>query len=422
MTLDSSAQPVRPRLLYVAQWFDPEPTANKGSVFAERLHALGFEVEVVTGFPNYPSGKVYEGYKIRPINRRQIGNVLLTRLALYPSHDSSRIGRSLNYLSFFASALVYLTFFARRTDVILAYHPPIMVGVTAAVAGFFRRIPVVVDVQDMWPDTLRATGMVNSERLIALIGRVCRWTWRRMDRIIAQSEGFRRLLIERGVAPDRIRVIHNWGDHIETGGVAPAPPAALAAPGRFRVLFAGNLGRAQGLDTVLDAAALLAESHPQIEFCILGDGLETERLKLAAAARGLGNVRFFPRVSKAEVGPWLAAADVLLVHLKDDPLFAITVPSKTQAYLATGRPILMAVAGDGADMLRAADAGLAIPPEDSAALAAAVQQLAALDPAERERMGARGRAFYERELSFEKGTQAFADVVKAAIAERRKTG
>lgn len=406
----------------MAQWFDPEPTANKGLAFAERLHELGFEVEVVTGFPNYPGGKVYAGYKIRPMDRRQVGNVRLTRLALYPSHDSSRIGRSLNYLSFFASTLVYLTFFARRTDVILAYHPPIMVGVAAAVAGFFRRVPVVVDVQDIWPDTLRATGMINSERLLALIGRVCRWTWRRMDRVIAQSEGFRRLLIERGVAPERIRVVHNWGDHIEAGNAAPAPLAAFAVPGRFRVLFAGNIGIAQALDTVLDAAARLGAAHPDIEFCILGDGLGTERLKQVATARGLANVRFFPRVSKAEVGPWLAAADVLLVHLKDDPLFAITVPSKTQAYLAAGRPILMAVAGDGADMLRASGAGLAVPPEDAAALAAAVLQLAALAPAERERMGAQGRAFYERELAFDKGTQAFAQVLHAAIADRRKAG
>lgn len=420
MTQVPPVSPARPRLLYVTQWFDPEPTANKGLAFAERLHALGFEVEVVTGFPNYPGGKVYEGYTIRPMDRRQVGNVLLTRLPLYPSHDSSRIGRSLNYLSFFASVLVYLTCFARRSDVILAYHPPIMVAVAAALAGFVRRIPVVVDVQDMWPDTLRATGMISSERLLALIGRVCRWTWRRMDRVIAQSEGFRRLLIERGVAPARVRVIHNWGDHIETGGVAPAPPAAFAEPGPFRVLFAGNLGRAQGLDTVLDAAAHLAQAHPRIAFCLLGDGLETERLKQAAAARGLANVQFLPRVAKAEVGPWLAAADVLLVHLKDEPLFAITVPSKTQAYLAAGRPILMAVAGDGADMLRASGAGLAVPPEDSAALAAAVLQLAALDPAERALMGERGRAFYERELSFDKGTQAFAEVLYAAIADYGK--
>lgn len=419
MSAVPSSQARRPRLLFVAQWFDPEPNPNKGLAFAERLHDLGFEVEVVTGFPNYPGGKVYEGYRIRPMVRRQVGNVRLTRLALYPSHGSSRIGRSLNFLSFFASALVYLTFFARRTDVILAYHPPITVGVAAVVAGFFRRIPVVVDVQDMWPDTLRATGMINSERLLALIGRVCRWTWRRMDRVIAQSEGFRRLLIERGVAPDRIRLIHNWGDETNLVTGALAPPAAFAEPGRFRVLFAGNMGIAQALDTVLDTAAQLGPAHPHIEFCFLGAGLEAERLKQAAAARGLGNVRFFPRVSKAEVGPWLAAADVLLVHLKDDPLFAITVPSKTQAYLAAGRPILMAVAGDGAELIRASGGGLAVPPEDSAALAAAVLELAALDPAERARMGARSRAFYERELAFEKGTRAFAEVLRAAIAARR---
>ncbi|WP_428031348.1 glycosyltransferase family 4 protein [Ancylobacter sp.] len=418
---DASASPGRPRLLFVTQWFDPEPNANKGMAFAERLDELGFDVEVVTGFPNYPGGKLYEGYRIRPVEKRQVGPVRLTRLALYPSHDSSRVGRSLNYLSFFGSALLYLTFFARRADVMLVYHPPVTAAVAAALAGFFRRVPVVVDVQDMWPDTLRATGMINSEAVLAVIGRVCRWTWRRMDRVIAQSEGFRRLLIERGVAVDRIRVVHNWGDETSPAPAPDAVPAAFAAPGRFRVLFAGNMGIAQALDTILDAAALLGEAHPHIEFGFLGAGLDTERLKNAATVRGLANVRFYPRVSKAEVGPWLAAADVLLVHLKNDPLFAITVPSKTQAYLTVGKPIIMGVAGDAADMIRAAGAGLAVPPEDAGALAAAVLQLAALEPAERREMGARGRAYYEKELAFEKGTRAFAEVLRAAIAGRRAT-
>lgn len=416
-TSASTSSAKRPRLILLTQFFDPEP-AMKGLAFAQRLDALGFDVEVVTGFPNYPGGKVYDGYRIRPLLRERIEGVAVTRLALYPSHDRSRIGRVLNYLSFFLSASFYLTFLARRADVLYVYHPPLTVALAGAVARFLRRMPLVLDVQDMWPDTLRATGMIRNERALRFIGAVCRWTWRRADRISVLSEGFRGLLIERGVPAERISVIYNWADEADGSGVAAAPPAAFAMPGRFRVLFAGNMGPAQGLGTVLDAAALLIGARPQVEFCFLGEGLEAKKLEQAAAARGLSNVRFFPRVSKAQVGPWLAAADVLLVHLKDDPLFAITVPSKTQAYLAAGKPILMAVAGDAAELIRRAGAGLVAPPEDARALAAAVERLAALDPGQLATLGDNGRRYYDAHLSFAQGTGQMAALLRDAMAAR----
>ncbi|WP_371347701.1 glycosyltransferase family 4 protein [Ancylobacter sp. IITR112] len=410
----SAGGAARPRLILLSQWFDPEPTV-RGLAFARRLDALGFDVEVVTGFPNYPGGKVYEGYRIRPLRREVVDGIRITRLALYPSHDRSRIGRVLNYVSFFFSATFYLLFLARRADVIHAYHPPLTVALAGVAARLLRRMPLVLDVQDMWPDTLRATGMLNNERALRLIGAVCRWTWRRADRISVLSEGFQRLLVERGVPPERITVISNWADEAGTDGAA-VPLPAFAAPGRFRVLFAGNMGPAQALDTVIDAAALLTGTHPQIEFCFLGGGLEATRLQQAAAMRGLANVRFFPRVPQAEVGPWLAAADALLVHLRDDPLFAITVPSKTQAYLAAGKPILMAVAGDAAELVRRAGAGLAVPPENAAALAAAVTEMAGMEPGRLAALGANGRRYYDEHLSFARGTQRMAAVLRQAMA------
>lgn len=416
-TSASTSSAKRPRLILLTQFFDPEP-AMKGLGFAQRLDALGFDVEVVTGFPNYPGGKVYPGYRLRPLRREVMEGIRVTRLALYPSHDRSRVGRVLNYVSFFLSATFYLLFRARRADVLYVYHPPLTVALSAVVARRLRRIPLVLDVQDMWPDTLRATGMIRNERALRFIGAVCRWTWRRADRISVLSEGFRGLLVERGVPAERISVIYNWADEADGGGVATAPPDAFATPGRFRVLFAGNMGPAQGLDTVLDAAALLIDAHPQVEFCFLGEGLEAKRLEQAAAARGLSNVRFFPRIPKQQVGPWLAAADVLLVHLKEDPLFAITVPSKTQAYLAAGKPILMAVAGDAAELVRRAGAGLVAPPEDARALAAAVERLAALDPEQLATLGDNGRRYYDAHLSFAQGTGQMAALLREAMAER----
>jgi len=420
MSAAAAGGAARPRLIVLSQWFDPEPTV-RGVAFARRLDALGFDVEVVTGFPNYPGGKVYEGYRIRPLRRDLVDGIRVTRLALYPSHDRSRVGRVLNYVSFFLSATFYLLFLARRADVIYAYHPPLTAALAGVAARVLRRMPLVLDVQDMWPDTLRATGMLNNERALRFIGAVCRWTWRRADRISVLSDGFRRLLVERGVPAERIAVIHNWADEADGSEGATAQPAAIAMPGRFRILFAGNMGPAQGLDTVLAAAALLIDAHPQIEFCFLGGGLEAKRLERAATARGLSNVRFFPRVSKVEVGSWLAAADVLLVHLKDDPLFAITVPSKTQAYLAAGKPILMAVAGDAAELVQRAGAGLAVPPENATAMAAVATELATMEPARLAALGASGRRYYEDHLSFARGAESMAGLLRQAMAGAGRT-
>lgn len=408
----------RPRLIVLKQGFDPEPTM-KGAAFARCLGELGFDVEVVTGFPNYPGGKVYDGYRIRPIRRMTMQGVAVTRLALYPSHDKSRIGRVLNYVSFFLSAAFYLTFFARRADVIYAYHPPLTVAMAAEVAGFVRRVPVVLDVQDMWPDTLRATGMIGNDRLLGAVGRVCRWTWRRAAHIVVLSGGFRRLLMERGVPAEKITVIPNWADEQAVMVASDARPGALTAPGKFRVLFAGNMGPAQALDAVLDAAAILAGQRPEVEFCFLGSGLETARLETRAEKEGLANVRFLPRVPMAEVGAYLAAADCLLVHLKADPLFAITIPSKTQAYMAAGKPVIMAVEGDAAEMVRQSQGGVVVPPEDAKALAEAVARLADLTPEELAEYGANARHFYTSHLSFEQGTRNLADVL-AMVAGKGK--
>lgn len=404
----------------LTQWFEPEP-AMKGQKFAQRLQELGFNVEVVTGFPNYPGGKVYDGYRIRPIKREIVNDVVVTRLALYPSHDRRKIGRVLNYVSFFLSAALYLTIFSRRADVIYAYHPPLTVGMAAMVARFFRRTPVVLDIQDMWPDTLRATGMVGSGRVLGIVDKFCRWTWRRADHIAVLSNGFRTLLIERGVPQEKITVIPNWADEEAVNSSSTPPPEAFAEKRKFRVLFAGNMGAAQALDSVLDAAAIVARNEPRIEFCFLGSGIDVERLKARAEAENLANVRFLPRVPMAAVGAWLASADCLLVHLKADPLFAITIPSKTQAYMAAGKPVVMAVEGDAAELVRQSEGGVVVPPQDAQLLAQAVVGFAALSPGDLAGLGANARRFYDEHLSFEQGTRSFATVL-GDVMRKRKAG
>jgi glycosyltransferase involved in cell wall biosynthesis len=406
------------RVLLLTQWFDPEPTF-KGLVFARELVRQGFDVEVVTGFPNYPGGKVYAGYKIKLIQRECIDGVQITRLPLYPNHDQSATKRVLNYASFAASALFYGLFMAKRVNVMYAYHPPLTVGIAACLLRWIKGIPLVYDIQDMWPDTLRATGMLNNPRALGLVGRVCDWVYRRVDLLVVLSPGFKRLLVQRGVPESKIEVIYNWAD--ESALTAPVGRLSPSFPGadRFKIVFAGNMGKAQALDAVLDAAIILKGRGSLVSFVMLGGGVEVARLSDLAKDLGLGNVVFFPPVPMAEVGTVLAAADALLVHLRKEPLFEITIPSKTQAYMAVGKPLLMAVNGDAADLVMQSNSGLTAESENPIALADAAQQLADMPLTDLQAMGSRARQFYQERLGLEVGAgrfgaifRAFANVVK----------
>lgn len=405
------------RILLLTQWFDPEPTF-KGLVFARELVQQGFEVEVVTGFPNYPGGKVYPGYKIKWLQREMIDGVHVTRVPLYPNHDQSAIKRIFNYVSFSGSSLFYGLFMAKRADVIYAYHPPLTVGIAASLLRLIRRIPVVYDIQDMWPDTLRATGMVNNECALAVVGWVCQFVYRHVDRLVVLSPGFKRLLLERGVSAEKVDVIYNWADEASLAEPVEPESVRLIEGGRFKVLFAGNMGKAQALDAVLDAAALLQAREADACFVMLGGGLEVSRLQERAKGMQLNNLVFLPAVPMAQVGALLQKADALLVHLRKDPLFEITIPSKTQAYMAVGKPLIMAVNGDAADLVLESGGGVSAESENPDSLADAVEKLLELPPTVLSDMGMKAKAYYQKHLSLSVGASRFGEIFQA-VANRK---
>lgn len=395
------------RILLLTQWFDPEPTF-KGLVFARELVRQGFEVEVVTGFPNYPGGKLYPGYKLKLIQREVIEGVQVTRVPLYPSHDHGSVGRVLNYISFAVASLIYGLFAAKRPNVIYAYHPPLTVGVTAVLIRILRRVPVVYDIQDMWPDTLKATGMFSNEKALKVVSSVCNWVYRRVDQLVVLSPGFKRLLIERLVPESKIEVVYNWC--AEDSLTAPRGVVPKEFPlDKFSILFAGNMGKAQALDSVLHAAKLL-QYDTEVVFVFLGGGVELERLQLLADQLALSNVFFLPAVPMSEVGCYLDAADVLLVHLKKDPLFTITIPSKTQAYMAVGKPILMAVDGDAADLVRESGGGRIAESENPQSIADAARELMVASSPERNDMAEGNTRFYQEKLSLQVGVSRFGQI------------
>lgn len=399
------------RILLLTQWFQPEPQF-KGLPLAKALVARGHEVEVLTGFPNYPGGRLYPGYRVKPWQREVMDGIQVTRAALYPSHDRSAFRRILNYASFALSSMV-LALTMRRPDVVYVYCPPMTAAAGAVALKMLRRVPYVIDVQDLWPDTLASTGMVREGLILRLVGAWSRFAMRRAAALMVLSPGFKRRLEQRAVGVP-IRVIPNW-----------APPEIVAAAdemvrhspsdsGRFNILFAGNMGKAQALETVIDAARILSREAPGIHFTLIGGGVEVDALKDANAAAANTNVTFMPARPAAQMGPVFEAADALLVHLRDDPLFSITIPSKTQAYLAIGKPILMGVRGDAADMVEAARAGIVFEPENPRALADAAKSLAGSTVAVREGMGRAGADYYRAHLTFDCGVESLERLLRDA--------
>ncbi|HDS1201814.1 TPA: glycosyltransferase family 4 protein [Shewanella algae] len=396
------------KILLLTQWFEPEPTF-KGLLFAQALRDEGHEVEVLTGFPNYPGGKVYDGYKIMPYTKEVMDGIVVHRAPLYPSHDSSALKRVFNYISFAVSSFVIGLIKTRNIDVIYSYHPPLTTSLSATMLALFKRIPFVVDIQDLWPDTLAVTGMVNNKKVLKIVDSVCHMVYRRASKVVVLSPGFKARLLSRGVPEKKVEVIYNWCNETALNDYAVSS-VKLPANDKLNLIFAGNLGFAQGLPAIVDAAEILMRDGVPVNIVLVGDGVA----KLDAIARsqekGLDNIFFLPRVPMSEVGSLLSTSDILLVHLNDEDLFRITIPSRTQANLAMGKPIVMGVKGDAADLIDLAGAGITCEPNNPTSLAGAIQQLLVISPQERELMGQNAKKFYYEKLSLKNGVSRFISI------------
>ncbi len=411
------------RVTMLTQWFDPEPNL-KGLLFARELVARGHQVRVITGFPNYPGGNLYDGYRIKLFQRENIDGVAVLRVPLYPSHDVSRLSRVANYASFAISAATLGNILTEKSEVLYVYHPPATIGIPAIAMKLLRHMPYVLDIQDLWPDTLASTMMLNNHAVLHVIDKWCRLVYRGASRIAVNSPGFKRKLCEKGVPADKIEVIYNWCDERE---IKPGPrneelARKLGFAGRFNIVYAGNMGRAQALGSVIDAASQVQEQLPKVQFVLMGGGLEVEALKRKADVMRLSNVAFLAHRPMSEAAEILNLADALLVHLKDDPLFRITIPSKTQAYMAAGRPILMGVEGDAGVLVRKAGAGLVCRPNDPTSIALAVEKFTKMTEEQRETLGANGRRFYQQRLCFDEGVSRFESLLKQCTRKTRATG
>ncbi len=400
------------RVQLITQLFDPE-NAIKGLSFVKELSSYGYNIEVVTTYPSYPGGKIYPGYKMRFFQSEEIDGVRVVRLPSYISHGKSSLGRLFSYATFCLSAFVYCLLFSSRPNVIYSYYPPMLGGIAGALLGIFKRCPFIYDVQDLWPEALSATGVLKDSRLMRFIDWIISWVYKRAAAIVVLSDGYKETLISKGVPANKIHRIYNWCDESR---IHQATSSVCKLNKHFDIAYAGNLGPAQALGFVLEAARKLQEGgHCNIRFLFIGDGIECNELKQQAASLGLSNVVFKGRVPPEQVGVELQAADALLVHLADEPVFSITIPSKTQAYMALGKPILMAVAGESAQIIEEASAGVISRPCSPDDIASAALLMSESSPAQLASFGACARKFYIDHMSKRNGVEKVAALIKGLI-------
>jgi colanic acid biosynthesis glycosyl transferase WcaI len=406
------------RVLYLSQWFFPE-NSRRGLQVMEGLAARGHRVEALTGFPNYPGGRLYDGYRLRPYQRERIDGATVHRVFLVPSHSRSSLGRVANYLSFALSALTFLLLGGRRYDAVYVYHPPITVGLAAAVSGLVTRRPYVLEVQDLWPDSVSASGMTGTSLASRLLRPVCRFVYRRAAVVLCQSESMTERMVADGIPAERTGTLFNWAD--EQFARPGVPPPGLDFDGHFNIVFGGSFGRVQGLDVLVRAAHAAAAEVPRLQLTLVGDGVEHDALAKLVAELGATNVRLLPEVPQSRIGAIFGAADVLVVHLLDDPLFEVTIPSKLQFYLAMGKPVLVAVRGEAARIVTAGEAGIAAEPGSVGSIVRAMVELATADPAELARMGDNAARTYRTKFSRAAAMRRIGDVVDGVLegASRR---
>lgn len=381
------------------------------------LQKIGCEITILTGQPNYPEGKIFPGYSaLKGGKSASPGQYDLFRVPVLPRGNGG-LRRILNYLSFVGSAASVGPYLlrGRQFDVVFVYAvSPILQALPAMLLARMKRAALVVWVQDLWPDTLKSTGYVTNERILGWVGKVTRYIYRHCDLILAQSFGFVAKIREMAAGPVRVEVHYNPGQRQDATSI---PSNVPKLPDGFTVVFAGNLGIAQSLETVLDTAELLAVTECQ--FVIIGSGSRSDWLAAEVSRRNLANVHLLGRFPSQTMPAIFSQASALLVTLARSENLALTIPSKIPAYLAAGKPIIACLDGEAAEMIENSGAGLTAPAEDAVALAKAIRQMVALPETARAKMGLAGQEYYQKFFAPWRLAQSLKRHLDGAVQRRR---
>ncbi len=414
------------KILYISQYFPPEmgAPAARAAELSRHWAAAGHEVTVLTGFPNHPTGVVPPEYR-RQFRRlaahEQTDGINVVRTWLLPFPNRKAHERMLNYSSFCASA-ASTGLFLERPDVVIATSPQLLVGLAGCWLAHWKRVPFVFEVRDLWPESLAAVGMGESDSLLhRSLAKIAGFLYRHADHVVVVTPAFEDYLVKHWRVPrEKISVIENG---VETQIFAPEAPPGRAATalrkewasdGKFVVSYIGTMGMAHGLETILTAAARLRDTNPEIIFLMLGEGAEKERIAALAQERCLNNLRFVDQQPRDKIPAYICASDVCLVLLKKTDLFKTVIPTKMLEFMSCACPVILGVDGQARAILEEARGGLVIEPENSDALVDAIRDLASNREAARA-LGKNGREYIVRKFSRHQTAEKYIRVLERLL-------
>jgi colanic acid biosynthesis glycosyl transferase WcaI len=401
------------KILIVSQYFWPENFRIND--LTQELVQRGHSVTVLTGIPNYPSGSVFDAYLQNPKGFRNYCGARVLRAPML-ARGRGAVRLFLNYISFAVSAGLAGLWRLRgqQVDVIFVFEPsPVTVGLPAIFLGRIKHAPVVFWALDLWPETLAAMGVVRSPRLLGWVGSLVRFIYERCTLVLGQSRGFMGSIAKYCSNAKKIRYFPSWAEEIFNQPDLVSAPEVPVLEGAFNVLFAGNLGEAQDLPAILDAAERL-KYNTTIRWIVVGDGRKSDWLRTEVGRRGLqDSVLLLGRFPVERMPSFYAHADALLVSLKKDPVFSMTIPGKVQSYLMAGVPLVGMLDGEGAKVISEANAGLVCAAGDAVGLATLVLEMSAMSAEQRHQLGVNGRVFAQREF----GRSLLMDRLEALLHE-----
>jgi len=410
------------RILFVSHYFYPEGNAPATRVhqMTRRWAAAGHSVTVITAVPNVPTGVVYEGYRNRWRQEETIDGVHVLRVWTFLAANAGTVLRIVSFLSFLMTA-AWAGLRTTRPDVVIATSPQFFCGWAGRVIAGLRRLPFVLEIRDIWPESIVAVGAMKKSTLIRFLEWLERRLYRNADHIVTVGQGYRDRLVERGVPERKVVVVPNGVDLPQFTSFAnrEALRAEFGLGDRFVCAFVGTIGMASGLQVVLRAArSLKAASDDSFRFFLVGDGAERKQLESAAEAESLSHIVFAGRLAKERIPGVIGAVDACLVHLIDTSLFRSVMPSKLFEAAAMQKPIILGVAGEAAAWLESARAGICIDPENDTDLLAAMRHLRDDAPL-REALGKNGRAFVEQHHDYELLAARYTDVLTQVVDENQ---
>ncbi|MDP2067929.1 MAG: glycosyltransferase family 4 protein [Lutibacter sp.] len=389
------------KILLVTQYFYPENF--KSNDIALELTKRGHQVTVLTGLPNYPEGKIYENYGFFKKTKENYQGVNVIRTWLVPRGKGGGIRLFLNYFSwaFFASFRALILAFQKKFDIVLVHEPsPITQGFPAIIVKKIQRIPLHFWVLDLWPESLTSAGGINNKYVLSLFTKMVKYIYNNSDKILMSSKGFKESILAKGNYINKLIYFPNWAEDSILKGNADYPVPNL--PEGFKIIFAGNIGAAQDVDSIIRTALILKDKI-DIHFVFIGDGRSKGKLEDFVLKNDLNKtVHFLGRFPIDAMKTFFNQADVLLVSLKDEIIFNLTVPAKLQAYLCTKKPILGMLNGEGAAIINEAKCGLSVNAGDSIGLSKIILEMYDMSTEERINLGNNGLNFYEDNFTLEK--------------------